>query len=290
MFLKQVNDVFDMLNVRGFGTKAAAPLKLGCQQQLERLMKLKADALAWKVLGRNRPPCFDGLVQDINAVLAIHDDLVVNGPLSFPLTGRFNQDCIENLSQIRAKGGNRFNPSAKEFRFAYRSICSMLILSGIPSANCSFDDDVMLSSLARLSSEACSAAHTARAEKREQPLKKQRLDEEQMVLSANDFITYIGGYTVRKIQESIGFTCEICLPVLLQDTDRMDVVEDGQLYVHLKAYSHVKGAFGSLNVPSSALTHRWKTCLARRFNYFWPAAACCKIFPNTCWIMFRYAL
>ena len=235
-----------MLNVRGFGTKAAAPLKLDGQQQLERLMQLKADALAWKVVGHNRPPCFDGLVQNINAVLAIHDDLVVNGPLSFLLTGRFNQDCIKNLfSQIRAKGGNRFNPSAKEFRFAYRSICPMLIPSGIRSANCSFDDDVMLSSLARLSSEACSAAHTARAEKREPLLKKQRLDEEQMVLSADDFetsvevtnvitYTYIGGCTVRKIQESIGFTCEICLSVLLQDTDHMDVVEDGQLYVHLK--------------------------------------------------------
>ena len=81
--------------------------------------------------------------------------MVKKGPLKFLLTGRLNQDCLENIfSQIRSKGGHRFNPSAREFRFAYRNLCSTLMLANIPSANCEYDEDVMLTSLSRLSSEA----------------------------------------------------------------------------------------------------------------------------------------
>ena len=82
-------------------------------------------------------------------------------PLSFLMTGRINQDPADNFfSQIRSKGGHRFNPSAKEFRCAYRNVSSTLIIAPIPSANCIYDSDVMLSTLARLSSNACcSAAH-----------------------------------------------------------------------------------------------------------------------------------
>ena len=84
----------------------------------------------------------------------------MNGPLDFLMSGRFNQDCVENLySQIRARGGHRFNPSAREFRFAYRILCSNFILARIPSANCAFDHDVIVSSLARISSDACSRSN-----------------------------------------------------------------------------------------------------------------------------------
>ena len=90
----------------------------------------------------------------------MHTDLVVSGPLAFLMSGRFNQDGVENLfSQIRARGGHRFNPSAREFRFAYRILCSNFILARIPSANCALDHDVMVSSLARISSEACSRSN-----------------------------------------------------------------------------------------------------------------------------------
>ena len=34
-----------------------------------------------------------------------------------------------------------------------------------------------------------------------------------------------------------------------------DVVNDSQLYLHLKAYSHEKGAFGGLTAPSTELVN-----------------------------------
>ena len=202
-FLKQVNDLFDMLNVRGFGSKVAAPLKVDSHQQLCRMNELKEESQRWRVVGRPRPPCFEGLSQNVNAVLAMHADLVVDGPLSFLMTGRINQNPADNFfSQIRSKGGHRFNPSAKEFRFAFRNVSSTLILAPIPSANCTYDSDVMLSTVTRLSSNAwCSAAHPD-----EPDTKRPRLESAPMVLSADDFetpsavtnvLSYIGGYLIK---------------------------------------------------------------------------------------------
>ena len=257
-FLKQVNDVFDILNVRGFGTKAAAPLTADNQQQLDRMVLLKELSREWRVVGGRRPPCFEGLLQNINAVMAMHANLVVGGPLTFLMTGRINQDCIENFfSQIRAKGGHRFNPSAKEFRYAYRNLCSTFILAAIPSSNCAYDSDVMLSTLARLSSDVCRSTH------REEPAaKRPRLESAPMVLSADDFetpsavtnvLTYIGGYLVKKLRDAQHVTCERCLSALINT--EMNVVDDGQLYLHMRAYSHVKGAFGGLIAPSPVFTN-----------------------------------
>ena len=307
-FLKQVNDVFDILNVRGFGTKVAAPLTADNQQQLDCMVLLKELSREWRVVGGRRPPCFEGLLQNSNAVMAMHADLVVGGPLTFLMTGRINQDCIENFfSQIRAKGGHRFNPSAKEFRYAYRNICSTFILAAIPSSNCAYDSDVMLSTLARLSSDVCRSTHPSakefryayrnlcstfilaaipssncaydsdvmlstlarlssdvcRSTHREEPAaKRPRLESAPMVLSADDFetpsavtnvLTYIGGYLVKKLRDAQHVTCERCLSALINT--EMNVVDDGQLYLHMRAYIHVKGAFGGLIAPSPVFTN-----------------------------------
>ena len=159
-FVKKVNDAFDVLNVRSYGKKAASPISANSIQHLKVLSDMKAESESWyvNVKGKKyRPPCFDGLIQDINVITAIYDGLVKKGPLKFLLTGRLNQYCLENIfSQIRSKGGHRFNLSAREFRFAYRNLCSTLMLASIPSANCEYDEDGMLTSLSRLSSEASS--------------------------------------------------------------------------------------------------------------------------------------
>ena len=116
-FVKKVNDAFDVLNLRSYGKKAASPISANSIQHLKVLSDMKAESESWyvNVKGKKyRPPCFDGLIQDINVITAIYDHgLVKKGPLKFLLTGRLNQDCLENIfSKIRSKGGHRFNLSA----------------------------------------------------------------------------------------------------------------------------------------------------------------------------------
>ena len=250
--------------MRAFDSKAASPLVQNSNAELDRLRQLKDEVGMWSVVGKsNRPPCFDCLVQDINVVLQMHESAVVDGPLDFLLTGRLNQDCIKNFfSQVRAKSGHRFNPTAREFRFAYRSLCSNMILASIPSANCSFDSDVMLSSFSRLSRAACrTRGSDVGAEGCETPAKSPRLTKDRMqpfdatdfevATEISNFLNYIAGYLIHKLQKSDGFDCNRCLSSLV--ICNSDTVEDSQMYLHLRAYTYRKGTFGGLTAPSPLL-------------------------------------
>ena len=70
-------------------------------------------------------------------------------------------------------------------------------------------------------------------------------------LEVTNVLTYIGGYLINKLKKS-DFPCEHCLSEL-SEVDS-NVVEDSDLYIHLRAYSHTKGAFGGLTAPSTGLT------------------------------------
>ena len=65
-FLKQVNDTFDMLNVRAFGTKTATPLRANTNEQRARLGHMKEVSASWQAVGKRigkRSPCFHGLTR-----------------------------------------------------------------------------------------------------------------------------------------------------------------------------------------------------------------------------------
>ena len=65
-------------------------------------------------------------------------------------------------------------------------------------------------------------------------------------------LIYIGGYLINKLKKS-DFSCEPRLSVL--SVVDINVVEDSNLYIHLRAYSHTKGAFGGLTASSTGLTN-----------------------------------
>lgn len=67
-----------------------------------------------------RPPSFDGLVHSLQATLLLWGELEAEG-VSFLLTGRLNQDPLENeFSIARQRCGYNRNPTAKMFRLNLR--------------------------------------------------------------------------------------------------------------------------------------------------------------------------
>ena len=112
---------------------------------------------AGSVLVINKDPAISALLRGTVAISECGQDDVKRPnrqrkPRVSVLTGRINQDCLENLfSQVRCKGGQRFNPSAREFAFAYRSLTTSMLINPIPSANCIDDPDDILVSLSDLS-------------------------------------------------------------------------------------------------------------------------------------------
>ena len=126
-------------------------------EQIVPLVQMKAVSTSQQAVGKHfwtRPSFFEVLIQVINTVLGMHAGFVASGPLAFLMSGRFNQDCVENLfSQTRAKVWHHL----RRFHFAYRILCSDFTLARIPSANCPFDNDVMMTSSARISIEVCTS-------------------------------------------------------------------------------------------------------------------------------------
>ena len=68
--------------------------------------------------------------------------------VTFLLTNRLNQDCLENLfSTLRFKGGNRDNPDAVEFRLGFRQVMVDAIMLPSTAANCEEDFDKIIVNL-----------------------------------------------------------------------------------------------------------------------------------------------
>ena len=84
-FLKDVNDAFNVLNVRAFGAKAAGPLRVSSCEQRKQLVRIQKRLPPGKwhipLATGGRPPCFNGLRQDFNMVLQRRECSVVDGPL-----------------------------------------------------------------------------------------------------------------------------------------------------------------------------------------------------------------
>lgn len=153
-FVLDMNNLFDALNSErlfdknpyGCGlsnkhTKVIQMLQRG-KEIFSTMIKVSKKVVNGKIVERkSRPPCFEGMVQTINAVFALFEDEKKDNN-SFILTKRLNQDFLENFfSVIRGRGGWNLNPSAKSFRLAFRVQTITGLLKPSKFSNCQEDTD-----------------------------------------------------------------------------------------------------------------------------------------------------
>jgi hypothetical protein len=173
-----------------------------------------------KSKGTRQLPCLIGWKLSIQALMMIWDVLHTQYKLSYLLTNRLNQDCVENLfSVIRAKGGQRDNPDCSQFRAAFRQVMVDAVLMPGRGANCTEDVDKFIFSLA--------SVHTPGALQPPVPPPHPVMDDVpesvRAILSVctlppqahdglsdqeTNILAYIGGYIVRKLQVKICHDCE----------------------------------------------------------------------------------
>ena len=155
------------------------------------------------------------------------DDLVQKDKFKYMLTGRINQDCMENFfSQIRSRGGgDRFNPSSREFAYAYRSLCTNMLLTEVKSSNCISDGANLLVALGTIGQQQKRKSPDDGKDDDEgvgNPIKKTKLSSEeagasnvdttemlmddcQLPVVVSNVTAYIGGYVLMK-----AVSCEQC--------------------------------------------------------------------------------
>lgn len=127
-FCKNINDAFDILNCRNFHSTSEFSKQL--RQETQYLLFEKIDNLKsiFKKLNKlltnsNRKTGFVGLIICLMNVKDLYNDYVSTNKLKFILTYKLNQDHLEMFfSAIRSRCGFNNNPSALQFRTAYRRL------------------------------------------------------------------------------------------------------------------------------------------------------------------------
>lgn len=249
-FVLTLNNLFDCLNSKrlydknpfncGLSDKNLAVLETlrTSRDMFSSLLKVsksqpKKSSKTNPILKYSRPPCFDGMVQTINAVLALFENEKQDGN-HFILTNRLNQDFLENsFSIIRQRGGWSLNPSAKSFRLAFRIQSITNLLKPSKLSNCEEDSDIQLTQPTHPNLLLASTSKTPDIQNEKLPstshsdafLKDQLLDDNvpesntntNTKSSANTLdetdledcaISYYAGYLIKKTLDK--FQCDVC--------------------------------------------------------------------------------
>jgi len=247
-FVKTVNDIFDILNVRSSNSQSLS------RKDFAKLAVYREKVALWNVNGRSQP-CFEGLLLNLHATEHLAKSLFDAGHLNTLPTGKVSQDCLENFfSQVRVRGGHRTNPSTLEFSYTYRTLCTNLLLAPVHTGNCTYGGEDVLVSLTSLNKMARTRKRQAADNTTDEPPAKvlklsgasslvvESMEDFQVTSTVSNVVTYIGGYVLRKLKAK----CQECISDLLYSTN---VVQESQLFTHFKAYEHGDSAFGALLVP-----------------------------------------
>ena len=90
-------------------------------------------------------PCIYGLKICINALFGLWQHLKKEEKFQFIMTGRLNQDCVENLfSIIRSKCGFHDNPYVEQLKAAFKYLVADELFFQSDACNCKVDNDTIL--------------------------------------------------------------------------------------------------------------------------------------------------
>lgn len=203
-------------------------------------------------------PCLSGWRMAIHVLIGLFDDLHTNHGISFLLTNRLNQDCVENLfSVIRGKGGHRDNPSAQQFRYALRQVMVDRFFVQSDGSNCSADGDKFLLTLTSVMASTPDQPAPLPTEPEVLPFDERdsllafiaipgpRERDASLVLAEKNVLLYIAGYIAKKVTQKVCGECKTVLTGTLTGSD-------AEIFFSNKQYYDLQSA--GLVIPSAELT------------------------------------
>lgn len=256
-FVEAMDRLFNCFNSKTLHTNKEASLNGAISAESQHVLYLKDMRTYMKMLKSNGkvqvPPCISGWQLTITALLKLWDELRDHHDFKFLLTNRLNQDCLENLfSIIRAKGAQRDNPDAAQFRAAFRQVMVDMVMIPSSQANCEEDVDEFLCTLEHFKKKPFSP--TPQVQSPEESLIESlpfsvksilsvctirpQHEEEALTNSECNILAYIGGYIVRKLKEKC---CQMCMTKIEEDVNQQN---PNHAFICAKTY-------GKLSAPSS---------------------------------------
>lgn len=147
-FINIFNDLFDSLNSRNLLSSGfKSPIKMGNAKQFYEFFHECENYIRGLTVSRDGIHLIDskwktgflGFVICIKSVEGLFRRLVepVDSPMSFLMTYKLSQDHLETFfSLIRSRGGYNNNPSAKQFKAAYKQLLVRHEIASSENANC----------------------------------------------------------------------------------------------------------------------------------------------------------
>lgn len=213
-----------------------------------------------KIPRESRPPCFDGMLQSINAIFGLYEDEKKENNY-FLLTNRLNQDFLENFfSMARQRGGWNLNPTARSFRLFFRIKSITNLLTPSKFSNCEEDNDqqFLISGATRtrdLSKDSTIDTNSNKDNKTDFDLISENSDEENIDSAIfNDKSledcanNYYAGYLIKRVIDK--FNCSKCKNSLKTIGCLTD---PHQIFILNKSYGGKEQT--SLVVPDKAVEH-----------------------------------
>ena len=250
-FISSMDKLFNCFNSRNFSNKApmahafsassghVAFLQHACEDFKRLRCKNKTGSL----------PCLTGWQLSINCLLQLWDDLSSNEQVSYLLTSRLNQDCLENLfSVIRGKGGHRTNPTPREFRASIKQTMVDAILVTGEGKNCQEDVDTFLFSFEHIASQGAPSIIKRRVQQdlplNMRPLLQVCVDQILFTVPEQNIMTYISGYVARKLRSVL---CNHCKTLLVKERG----ADQSEIFIQEKQYDSTTDS--GLFTPSDIL-------------------------------------
>ena len=262
-FIEKIDKLFDAFNCRCFKEKKV--LKRPVSKSSGHVSFLNS-CVPWlkslQIVGAKNVLCIKGWILNIACLLKLWEEMKLRDDIKFLLTGRFNQDVVENMfSTIRRKGGWRDNPAASEFRFAYRMVMVAELIKPALSSNCAHDTDQFMLTLSSLSQKKgskhnkCGAFATSAGNSMHIPVTESALN-----LLEQNTMAYIAGYLSNKILtgHEVLAKCDKCGSALLSSDTVLD--NPALLFTHNKAWDTKSSEFGSLKIPSDSFLEFCTVC------------------------------
>ena len=247
-FVERIDSLFDSLNSRS--SHAKRDLRKPVSEDSCHI-PFWTETLKWlekvKVQTNYKVWFLDGWKVTLSSVIQLWGYLKEKAGFKYLFVSRCNQDCIENLfAQIRARGGDRDNPTSIHFQSALKSLMVDQMMKPAAGQTCLPDSENCLLNINDFAyaepdhhgnwtmvsrGSSCSHALSACISQTEVDM---------------NILTYVGGYIVRKTLDK-----HSCLPCRTNIESGKNFLEDpNHLFVHFKAWNITDCDFGKLYVPT----------------------------------------
>lgn len=216
-FCKNINDSFDILNSMNIFAKYKFKEPLSIKnfelfktkiEYLVEYFKHIKDSFGSFIIDTNRKTGFLGFIVCLTNLLNLYDVLITTGKMNYLLSYKLSQDHLETFfSAIRSRGGFNNNPSASQFKAAYKRLLVHHQITTSPNANCTIlDATTILYVGSNSKTKTCDVAVVTEEE--------EPIDEEYLEYFTNlspyveNVVSYISGFVMKKILLKVN--CNTC--------------------------------------------------------------------------------